>query len=259
MAEEEIPEDQEEDSEAEAEPEGDDAEGGAAPKKKSKKRKKKKNKKLYVLLGLLLFVGLAVIAGIIAYNEWQKRQYAKQWGMHTLSEEEKKKIEDEKKEKKIQAFVQEKHINRTFFDECKAVSNQYTAPKGYTYDKLPTQLLLGLPKYAVDGAIDDRCAQFSHIVEDMEKLAHHDRHNIMCKNSLFKLPGGYFFEVDPQGRGVLYGHEALTQEKKLIPVKPGKSTIFAQWQFYNVGDGCNVIGYSKMRGMVFTIGGQEVK
>lgn len=235
-----------------------DADGGgdagAAPEPKKKSRKK-----LYIVLGLLFVLGMSGIIGVIAYDEYQKRQAAKNWGMKTLTEEEKKALEEEKKEKETQAFVEKKHINRTFFDECRLMSEQYTTPKGWNYARLPLSMLLGLPKYSGDGAIDERCAEFANILEHMESVAHHTRHVFMCKGSVFKLPGGYYFEVDPGGRGVLHGHEALPQDKKFIPIKPGKSKIYAQWQFYNVGDGCNVIGYSKMRGAIFTMSGEVVE
>jgi hypothetical protein len=179
--------------------------------------------------------------------------------MKTLTEEEKKALAEEQKEKEIQAFVEEKHIVREYFDECRLMSDQYTTPKGWNYSKLPLSMLLGLPKYAGDEDLDERCAEFAEIVDKMEKVAHHSRHVFMCKDSIFKLPGGYYFEVDPKGRGVYHGHEALTRDKKFIAIRPGHTKIYAQWQFYNVGDGCNVVGYSKMRGQVFTMGGDVVE
>lgn len=235
---------------------GESGEEGGDTSKAPTEPKKKSRVKLFIILGALFALGIAVIVGVIAYDEYQKRQAAKGWGMKVLTEEEKKAIEEAKKEQETQAFVEKKHINRTFFDECKLMSEQYTTPKGWNYAKLPLAMLLGLPKYSGDNAIDERCAEFANILDHMETVAHHTRHVFMCKGSVFKLPGGYFFEVDPAGRGVLHGHEALPQDKKFIPIKPGKSKIYAQWQFYNVGDGCNVIGYSKMRGAIFTMGGE---
>lgn len=254
----------EEDVEGSSDSEESEDEGGekSAEKKKKKKGggKKKSRKGLFIILSLLGVLGISGIVGVIAYHEWQKRQLAEQWGMQQMSPEERAAYEAEQaaleEEKKVQAFVEEKHINRTFFDECKLMSDQYTTPKGWNYAKIPLSILLGLPKYAGDGAIDDRCAEFAEIVDRMERLSHHDRHVFMCKESIFKLPGGYYFEVDPRGRGVYHGHEALTQDKKFIAIKPGKSKIYAQWQFYNVGDGCSVVGFSKMRGQIFTMGGE---
>lgn len=257
----EAPEEDVEDSEeTEDEGEAEDGESSGKKKKKSGGGKKKSRAKMFILIGALGFLGIATIAGVVAYNEWHKRQLAKNWGMEQMSPEERAAYEAEQKakaeEEKLQAFVEKKHINRTFFDECKLMSDQYTTPKGWNYAKLPLSMLLGLPKYSPDGAIDERCAEFATIVERMESLSHHDRHVFMCKASVFKLPGGYFFEVDPKGRGIYHGHDAIPNDKKFIPIKPGKSKIYAQWQFYNVGDGCNVVGFSKMRGQIFTMGGE---
>lgn len=231
----------------------------AAPKKKSRKG-------LFIILGIAVFLGIATYAGVIVYDDYQKKQLAKKWGTGVLSEEEKKAQEEEKKEQElkkkedqIQAFIEKKNIKRSYFDECQVMNKAYTPPKGWNYDTLPLQTILGLPKYVGEEAVNERCAEFSTTVNTMENLSRRKNHTYLCMGSRYKLPGGFYFEPDPKGRGIYQAHEALTRDKKFIRIKPGKSTIYAAWQFHNAGDGCIVVGHKGMKGEEFLLNKETVE
>lgn len=249
------------DEEAEA-PEEEAADGEeesseeAKPKKQKKEEPKKGKGKLIVILVAVLVLGVGSIAGIYFYNEYQKRQLAEQWGTKVYTEEEKAAIA---KEKKITKVVETRKIKREYFDECNSMSEQYTTPKGWNYSQLPLRTLLGLSKYAVEKDVENRCVEFAQIVEKMETVSKQKRHVFLCKDARFELSGGYFFDVDPGGQGIRQGHISIPRDTKLLKIEPGKNRMYSQWQFYNVGDGCIVVGYSKMRGQIFTMGADIVE
>ena len=259
MADEEAEDVAEEEEAAEEEGEDGGQDDGESGKKKPKEEgKPKKSKKLFVILGILLVVGVSTIAGIYFYTEWQKKQLAKEWGTQEYTPEEKAAIE---KEKKVVAVVKKRGIKREYFDECNQMSDQYTTPKGWNYSKLPLRTLLGLSKYAVEKDVEGRCIEFAKIVEEMEKVSRQDRHVFLCEGAKFELSGGYFFRASEKKDGVYQNHEAFAKKKKkgkLFRIPIGKSLMYNQWQFFNVGDGCYVVGYSKAKGQVFTMGAELV-
>jgi len=128
---------------------------------------------------------------------------------------------------------------------CAQIKDQYRVPQGYEFGDFSLSQLVGLPKTATDEQIQERCIIFAKVVERMEKLAHHDHHVFVCESGQFTTDevGRYMMIPDPQGRGVI---ESVNGVKSLIKIARGAHTLLHQWQVFNLGDGCIVVGMSKV-------------
>ncbi len=129
-------------------------------------------------------------------------------------------------------------------DSCTQIEEQYLIPQGVVYTEFTIRQLLGLPKIATNKQIRTRCILFAKIVARMEKLAHHDRHVFVCEGMFFSpdTSGNFLLYPDKKKRGVV---ESFQGRKKLIKIPRGSHKLVHQWQIFNVGDGCVVIGLSK--------------
>lgn len=154
--------------------------------------------------------------------------------------------------KKAQEAVKNKIVERAqkenfavdSFESCTQIEDQYRLPVGYVYTEFTQKQLLGLPADATDDQMRERCVVFAKVVNEMEKLAHHDRHVFVCQGAEFATDesGQYVMIPDPQGRGII---QQINGQQKLTPIARGAHTLIRNWQVYNLGDGCVVIGMSK--------------
>ncbi len=128
---------------------------------------------------------------------------------------------------------------------CAQIKDQYRVPLGYVFGDFSLSQLVGLPKTATDEQVQERCIVFAKVVERMEKLAHHDRHVFVCVGGQFTTDeaGRYMMIPDPQGRGVI---ESVNGVKSLVKIARGAHILLRQWQVFNLGDGCIVVGMSKV-------------
>jgi hypothetical protein len=130
------------------------------------------------------------------------------------------------------------------FDECKEVTKQFKTSLGYEMTEKRRRHLLGLAGNATAAQELERCIIFAKVVANMERLAHHDRHVFVCEGARFSADDdAYLLQPDPAGRGAL---EIDTGSERLIPIKQYRSILLEDWQVYNLGDGCLVIGMSRV-------------
>ncbi|NQV45396.1 MAG: hypothetical protein HQ501_10850 [Rhodospirillales bacterium] len=127
---------------------------------------------------------------------------------------------------------------------CAQIEDQYRVPLGFVYTDFTTRQLVGLPKTATETQVHERCIGFAKVVERMEKMSHHDRHVFVCEGAQFTTDeaGRYMLVPDPKGRGII---EVIGGKKNLIKMVPHSQVLIKQWQVYNIGDGCVVVGMSK--------------
>lgn len=130
------------------------------------------------------------------------------------------------------------------FDSCTAIEDQYRIPIGVVYTEFTEKQLLGLPADATDVQMRERCVIFAKVVKEMQKLAHHDRHVFVCQGAEFSTDesGQYKLLADPSGRGVI---QQLQGQQQLTQIQRGAHTLVRNWQVFNLGDGCIVVGMSK--------------
>jgi len=128
---------------------------------------------------------------------------------------------------------------------CSQIEDQYKVPLGFVFTEFSRRQLVGLPKTATDQQVQERCILFAKVVERMERLAHHERHVFVCQGAQFTTDeaGRYMLVPDPKGRGVI---EVIGGAKNLVKITPHSHTLLKQWQIYNIGDGCMVVGMSKV-------------
>lgn len=128
---------------------------------------------------------------------------------------------------------------------CSQIEDQYKVPLGFVFTEFSRRQLVGLPKTATEEQVQERCILFAKVVERMERLAHHDRHVFVCQGAQFTTDeaGRYMLVPDKKGRGVV---EVIGGAKTLIKIPPHSHTLLKQWQIYNIGDGCIVVGMSKV-------------
>jgi len=136
-------------------------------------------------------------------------------------------------------------FNLKIVDGCTQIEDQYRIPQGYVFTEFSTHQLVGLPKTATNQQVQERCILFAKVVERMEKLAHHERHVFVCQGAQFTTDeaGRYLLVPDPKGRGVI---EVINGVKNLIKIAPHTHILLRQWHIYNIGDGCMVVGMSKV-------------
>ncbi len=140
---------------------------------------------------------------------------------------------------------------------CVQIEDQYRVPLGFVFTEFSRRQLVGLPKTATDEQVQERCVLFAKVVERMEKMTHHDRHVFVCEGAQFTTDEGgrYMLIPEPKGRGVI---EVLGGAKNLIEMQPHTHTLVKQWHVYNIGDGCMVVGMSKV-GIFNFSGGVKLK
>lgn len=130
-------------------------------------------------------------------------------------------------------------------DGCVQIQDQYRVPMGFVFSEFSLRQLVGLPNTATDEQVRERCIVFAKAVERMETMSHHDRHAFVCQGAQFATDevGQYMLVPDPEGRGVI---EILNGVRTLIEIVQFSHTLVGQWQVLNLGDGCVVVGMSKV-------------
>lgn len=143
------------------------------------------------------------------------------------------------------ARAEKENFNLEDVEECVQIKDQYRLPLGYVYTDFSLRQLVGLPKSATDQQVQERCIIFAKAVERMEKMSHQDRHSFVCQGGQFTTDeaGRYILVPDPQGRGVI---EIINGVKTLIEIPKFSHILLRQWQVLNLGDGCVVVGMSKV-------------
>ncbi len=140
-------------------------------------------------------------------------------------------------------------------DLCRNMVEEYTTPKGWFYSDAALFQLVGLSRDATVDQMNERCIFFAKAVADMQQMSRHDRHVFVCGESIFDVGnrGKFYIKADAKGRGVIRKFTE-GQGEVLMPVSRNQITVLQNWQIYNVGDGCIIIGLSKAG--VFRMSGQ---
>jgi hypothetical protein len=136
-------------------------------------------------------------------------------------------------------------------DACQSIVSQYRSPLGNVLRNINVRELVNLPKTATKEDVQERCIEFAKAVEQMKKLSYQNLHMMVCAGSYFQISetDRRTITPDPKGRGVL---QTITDtQPEAVAIRPGRSKILNQWQVYNMGDGCVIVGDSK-RGMFIT-------
>ncbi len=145
------------------------------------------------------------------------------------------------------------------YDACKNIQDSYTTPKGYNFADADINQLVGISSEATDDQRSERCVTIAKSVYKMEKTSHHTKHVTVCAGGRFQIGGAgvtnYWIKPDPKGRGALQNFNP--RNKQLVRIRKGNSTILSQWQIYNMGDGCIIVGLSKSG--VFEMSGKAVR
>jgi hypothetical protein len=215
----------------------------AAVKKKGKKSKKKGLPRSFYIIFGVMFVLPAI--GLIAWYVMtvSLAVTGSEMSASELIASRVVKAREAMRDKMSERAIQE-GFSLAKVDSCSGIEDQYLIPQGVVYTEFTTKQLLGLPKTATGSQIRERCILFAKIVARMEKLAHHDRHVFVCEGMYFApdTSGNFLLYADKKRRGVV---ESFHGKKKLIPIPRGSHKLVHQWQVFNVGDGCIVIGLSK--------------
>ena len=147
--------------------------------------------------------------------------------------------------KKLKERADAEGFNVDQVENCTQIEDQYRVPLGFVFTEFSRRQLVGLPKTATDLQVQERCILFAKIVKRMEKLAHHERHVFVCQGAQFTTDeaGRYMLVPDAKGRGVI---EVTNGKKNFIQIGRHEYILLNQWQIYNIGDGCMVVGMSKV-------------
>lgn len=130
---------------------------------------------------------------------------------------------------------------------CKAMPDAYILDNPEAANPIALRPSIGLTADASNKDIGERCVAFAKTVAKMRTMSEQRHHAYLCPGTRFSIGKGFGFEPDPAGGGVLLTADDPNAEKIRVPLSPGAQTIYKQWQFYNVGDGCYVMGYSTRR------------
>lgn len=205
--------------------------------------KKKSLKGPMVILGVVLGIPVIGLLGWYAYTvvfELNKPQ---------MTKFEKELAVKAKKLAKKAAALADRAIREGFAVEkvgsCHKVTDQYITPQGWILTDAKLHQLVGLPARATKQQMEERCIAFAKAVAEMEKLSHHTRHVFVCPGAYFEVAGSQKYRIvpDPNGRGIV--QNITNNRDRLQAIKPGKSVLINQWQVYNIGDGCIIVGLSK--------------
>lgn len=132
-------------------------------------------------------------------------------------------------------------------ERCKDMPSMYkldTPDAPAPIDLLPA---IGLDGDADRKAVNERCVAFAKTVAKMQTVSSHRHYAYLCPGVRFGLGKGFGFTPMPGDKGVMIASTDPNAEKIEIPIAPGRMEIYQQWQFYNMGDGCYVVGYSTNR------------
>lgn len=130
---------------------------------------------------------------------------------------------------------------------CKAMPDNYILDTPEAANPIELRPSIGLAPDASSKDINERCVAFAKTVAKMRTMSEQRHHAYLCPGTRFSIGKGFGFEPDPAGGGILLTADDPAAEKIRVPLSPGSQTIYKQWQFYNLGDGCYVMGYSSRR------------
>lgn len=199
------------------------------------------NGKILAVLLLPLVAILVAIIGLILYDT--SRGFRNGWNAFWASSPEPEQVVAQPLSvvPPVPTF-REKHVS-----ECGAMPNKFIVENLGDDSPIDLNPSLGLHAGADDDAVEDRCKDFAKIVYSMENLSKHRHHAFLCPGVRFSVGRGYGFIADPEGRGVLLAGDDPQSKDQLIELPMGQQTIYQNWQFYNPGGGCVVMGYSSRR------------
>lgn len=130
-------------------------------------------------------------------------------------------------------------------NKCEDMVAEYTTPKGWYYSKETLYQLVGLDRDATQAQMNERCVFFAKAVAEMEKMSHHLRHVFVCGDSILDVgdKGKYYLKPAPDEQGALQNFENSLPSLIKIPV--GGMSVMREYQIYNAGAGCLIVGLSK--------------
>ena len=137
-------------------------------------------------------------------------------------------------------------------DECSNIQNNYNLTQRDMDSDRTNRVLIGLSRRASITQVNERCVVFAKVVQRMEKLTHHDNHTFVCHTAKVSTDASLRFSVyaDKSGRGAV---ESFDGVERLIEIRRGRHTLVRNWQIFNLGDGCIIVGMSTSG--VFTMSG----
>lgn len=138
----------------------------------------------------------------------------------------------------------EKHV-----DECRDMTTRFSGTRG---DRDPGDIgpLIGLEVDPSGREITKSCIGFARRVAVMETVSSHRHHTYLCPGTVFDIREKYAFMPSPDGTGVtLAGYKDVTKRSeqtsmKHYAIQPERMMIIRDWQFYNAGNGCLIVGHS---------------
>ncbi|MBT4888134.1 MAG: hypothetical protein HON65_01085 [Rhodospirillales bacterium] len=220
--------------------------------KAATKNKPKKGKKKKFSIGFYLVLGGVFGIPLVGLLVWYFTTMSLQVSGSSLSASEFAQASIAKSVEKAKSALKDKLEERARLegfrieevDNCTDIESQYQLPVAGTSTNLTLKQLLGLPAAASFAQVSARCVVFAKAVQRMERLSHHDRHVFVCQNASFSNDesGRFAIFADKKGRGII---ESFSGTKKLIEIPRGSHSLVRQWQIFNLGDGCVIIGLSK--------------
>lgn len=130
---------------------------------------------------------------------------------------------------------------------CKAMPNYYIRADKDAPPPIDLGPAIGLESGVGRKEIHDRCVIFAKSVSKMMSVSNQRHHAYLCPGSRVKLGKGFGFMPDPKGDGVMIASGDLNAKEVKVPLLPGRQAFYKDWQFYNLGDGCYIVGYSTRR------------
>lgn len=142
--------------------------------------------------------------------------------------------------------------------ECLNMERRYAGAR-LTRESGPLGPLLGLSEDASRKEARKRCVTFARIVAVMQNVSRHRHHSFLCQGAKFDIGDKYSFLPDPDAKGVnLIGYDKVKTgidrtDVKRFAIPHNRMQVVREWQFYNVGDGCLVVGHSGPYGNGFKL------
>jgi hypothetical protein len=131
--------------------------------------------------------------------------------------------------------------------ECNAMPDKYILSEPGADNPIDLNPAIGLQPGANAEEVAQRCKDFAKTVAKMETLSQHRHYAFLCPGVRFSVGKGFGFIADPKGGAVILDSTDPAAKTVRIPLPVGEQTVYRQWQFYNIGDGCVIMGYSSRR------------
>lgn len=137
--------------------------------------------------------------------------------------------------------------DKKYVSACNVMPDMYVLDSPDSPAPIELRPSIGLEPGADPKAIENRCIAFAKTVAKMQTVSNHRHYAYLCPGTRYVLGNDFGFVPMPNGKGVMVWSGAKNAETIPIPIEPGRQAFYSQWQFYNVGDGCYVVGYSTRR------------